>query len=301
MQNEHPHKFFKPFNGIDAIGRWAVIASLCVAAYLAVIYRRFMMMFEFEGGGALIYYSIAIFGIMIFFACGLGLCLRIPLARYATMVVAPVYVIIGSLISAIHFFGRGSGEEATPVFITVIIVSYVIVACVTLYLKSPGVGREFNPRTSDEVRVGRPHIFFTIGMAIIGLGHLVAGIILAEENFEYIDNAFRRLFEFDSGWASDGLAFFGFFFALYLGFLIVFCGILLAYRVNFARILSIALCIAYFIFYIVLFCGLGFGLMDWFSIPFGLWFASISFVACYLPWSVFRYLRSEQGKKTFSR
>ncbi|MHC4660785.1 MAG: hypothetical protein ACYS8W_03765 [Planctomycetota bacterium] len=293
MINDHPHKFFKPFNGIDAVGRCSILAALCAASHYSIAFMlkpSHIIRMSFAGRAG---FLLAVFGIIIFFFCGLGLCLRKKIALRYTII---CYTLFGTALVAAAVFQFIPGIEMTGGYafyqlLTALIVAAVVLAAAVAYLLSRSVKAEFEEGGPTDVPE-KPAWQLAAAMFIIGGWLFVAVIIWWERIWNVFGNISANS-EINIYYAARYISYWAWLASMYGGILIAFSATLLFTYSRTGAVMTQVLAILYAVLAVVIFFGEG---VHWaeppnwklFSISFGL----ISVPAAYVCWSVFRYARS---------
>jgi len=302
MKNEHPHRFFKPFNGIDAVGRFILLCALTMLAFTfgtllersdilqrsGLIpqppYHNFMLMLPI------------ILGIILFLSIGLGLCLRKRLAYLALRILLLFGIVAGGFLSiyaiytAIESIGSAIAEEM-KLFAVIAECSVVIIVSTSFYFVNPGVRKEFYREcfSEDEYsRHSRPSWPFLLSLFSVGITLFLVGIILWSE---------VKIYFSQYSFSSNPLIVSLLVMPLYTGIFLSVTAILLRYKIRFGCTFGRWLGYCNMVFPVGSLVLFGIEIIYEHSFA-GFLYLLLCVPAAYPAWSMLRYLESIRGQSS---
>ncbi len=291
-----PHNFSRPFNGIDAIGRFLLIVSILISVCLGYLFigNEF---FDTPLGEIQTHYPLMLIllsiSVFLCFGCGIGLCLRLAFARWATIIISAVTCI--ALFILLGLFLSKSYLIALP--IAVVSIPVVVVLSTIIYLFASVVREEFTSRSIDINPSGRPYKPFVICMLILGFLLSVIGLGM----FDYFIACFgEKFFGMPDVFLSmTTISLFGLAVITFGGVFTLLFSILLLVKSDSGRALMVIHGILNAIALFALFAGFSLHKEIEKNI-----FTIICLVVTglgfsYIGWSIFRYLRSRQARILF--
>ncbi|MHC4660786.1 MAG: hypothetical protein ACYS8W_03770 [Planctomycetota bacterium] len=299
MQNDHPHRFFKPFNGIDAIGRWSVLAALCLAAVMFIMMATKSFLFRRIDLYKVLAWILISFGIMIYFACGLGLCLRIRIALRSFRILSHIFGVCLLMFLGINYGYRVDDFKVLFVVVMIAFVFWLLMFLIGFYLGHPSVTAEFDVSKQAISPSGLPNKYFGFGVIALGLLFLLFCCVAIDAEV-YIRAIPGGSLLFWSGWPGMFQGLPAKLIRMYFmgGALLIASGVFLLARLKVSRLFALALSVIYTALPIVaaLVIVLRLIMKQPFIAP---WFLMLGFLLAYPAWSALRYLRSDGARRVY--